>query len=242
MSSTTSFHIAQINKSAESLKTLDFRKPGIFTNALLLHPEITSLIRDADEHERALYRLNGSKEMERVDGSCVYAPRKSDEEGNKADESMLIATDNSQYNNYVQTQLLGDLYTQHSSSHSRTTVQTPLLRTTPAAVSKGVYDRDTEEVTEEFDSLCSTIALLVAKFPVEGIAEKVRAYKRDYAALTGEISHYDTLVNRQREQLAGFTAEVEDEAEEETVSVEELIRIEEEEIAELEAQLRVKQR
>ena len=49
------FHLLKIAESSESIRTLDFRKPSIFTNAMLMNPEITSLIHDADLQEQALF-------------------------------------------------------------------------------------------------------------------------------------------------------------------------------------------
>ncbi|CAG8954980.1 hypothetical protein HYFRA_00008669 [Hymenoscyphus fraxineus] len=48
-------HLEQIALSADSIATLPFPPPKIFTNALLSTPDITSLIRDTEPHERALF-------------------------------------------------------------------------------------------------------------------------------------------------------------------------------------------
>ncbi|PBP26172.1 DASH complex subunit Spc34 [Diplocarpon rosae] len=50
-------HLEQISLSAESIATLSFPPPKIFTNALLSSPDITSLIRDTEPHERALFSV-----------------------------------------------------------------------------------------------------------------------------------------------------------------------------------------
>ncbi|KAK6579960.1 hypothetical protein PZA11_007668 [Diplocarpon coronariae] len=50
-------HLEQISLSAESIATLPFPPPQIFTNALLSTPDITSLIRDTEPHERALFSV-----------------------------------------------------------------------------------------------------------------------------------------------------------------------------------------
>ncbi|CZT50087.1 uncharacterized protein RSE6_11012 [Rhynchosporium secalis] len=50
-------HLEQISLSAESIATLPFPTPKIFTNALLATPDITSLIRDTEPHERALFSV-----------------------------------------------------------------------------------------------------------------------------------------------------------------------------------------
>lgn len=50
-------HLEQISLSAESIATLSFPAPKIFTNALLSAPDITNLIRDTEVHERALFSV-----------------------------------------------------------------------------------------------------------------------------------------------------------------------------------------
>lgn len=57
MSALLSSHLEQINLCATSISDLPFPKPKIFTNALLSTHDITSLIRDTEQHERALFHL-----------------------------------------------------------------------------------------------------------------------------------------------------------------------------------------
>lgn len=57
MSALLSSHLEQISLCATSIADLPFPKPKIFTNALLSSHDITSLIRDTEQHERALFHL-----------------------------------------------------------------------------------------------------------------------------------------------------------------------------------------
>ncbi|KAK4192284.1 reticulocyte-binding protein 2 a [Podospora australis] len=50
-------HLEQISLSCEGIDSLPFPPPKIFTNALLSKPDITSLIRDTEAHERALFSV-----------------------------------------------------------------------------------------------------------------------------------------------------------------------------------------
>ncbi|KAK4237568.1 hypothetical protein C8A03DRAFT_34470 [Achaetomium macrosporum] len=52
-----SAHLEQISISCQSIDSLPFLPPKIFTNALLSNPDITSLIRDTEAHERALFSV-----------------------------------------------------------------------------------------------------------------------------------------------------------------------------------------
>ncbi|ERF70762.1 hypothetical protein EPUS_05114 [Endocarpon pusillum Z07020] len=51
-------HLEQISGSARSIGELQFPPPKIFTNALLGNHEITTLIRDTEPHERALFSVD----------------------------------------------------------------------------------------------------------------------------------------------------------------------------------------
>ena len=57
MTSLLSSHLEQISLCASSIAELPFPGPKIFTNALLSNHDITSLIRDTEHHERALFHL-----------------------------------------------------------------------------------------------------------------------------------------------------------------------------------------
>lgn len=57
MTSLLSSHLEQISLCATSIAELPFAGPKMFTNALLSSHDITSLIRDTEQHERALFHL-----------------------------------------------------------------------------------------------------------------------------------------------------------------------------------------
>ncbi|KAG7410718.1 hypothetical protein LZL87_007176 [Fusarium oxysporum] len=52
-----SAHLEQIGYSCQGIDSLPFPPPKIFTNALLSNHDITSLIRDTEPHERALFSV-----------------------------------------------------------------------------------------------------------------------------------------------------------------------------------------
>ncbi|KFH48352.1 hypothetical protein ACRE_008780 [Hapsidospora chrysogenum ATCC 11550] len=52
-----SSHLEQINYSCQGIDSLPFPPPRIFTTALLSNHDITSLIRDTEAHERALFSV-----------------------------------------------------------------------------------------------------------------------------------------------------------------------------------------
>lgn len=57
MASLLSSHLEQISLCATSIAELSFPGPRMFTNALISTHDITALIRDTEQHERALFHL-----------------------------------------------------------------------------------------------------------------------------------------------------------------------------------------
>ncbi|OAA64670.1 dash complex, subunit spc34 [Niveomyces insectorum RCEF 264] len=52
-----SIYLDQISVSCQGIESLPFPPPKVFTNALLYNDDITSLIRDTEAHERALFSV-----------------------------------------------------------------------------------------------------------------------------------------------------------------------------------------
>ncbi|CAN6605197.1 hypothetical protein TRVA0_002S05248 [Trichomonascus vanleenenianus] len=56
------FHLLKIAESAESIRSQHFKRPGVFGNTISSPPEITSLIRDADAPEYALFTTRKTRQ------------------------------------------------------------------------------------------------------------------------------------------------------------------------------------
>ena len=91
--------LESINNSANSLKTLYFRPPGIFTNALISKPDITTLLRDADNYENTLYHVDPQGKAERVDGTRGVVDHLNDEFENLEIQQQLNS-DGNEIQNY----------------------------------------------------------------------------------------------------------------------------------------------
>lgn len=83
------FHLLKIAEASESIRTLDFRRPGIFTNAVILKPEITSLIHDGDPQDHALFKTSANASNS---GQKHVSPQKPKTTG--------ISVDTSEMNNW----------------------------------------------------------------------------------------------------------------------------------------------
>lgn len=72
--SSIDYHILRIGENAESISTLYFRPPGSFTNAIILKPEITNIIRDCDESERPLFKIEDLANKKNDQNKGIYNP------------------------------------------------------------------------------------------------------------------------------------------------------------------------
>lgn len=148
--------LSSINESAESLKTLYFRPPGIFTNALILKPDITTLLRDADVHESSLYNVDKNGITERKDGSRG-----------------VVDTLNYEFDQLELQQLSDTMDHDHDAGESGTKpavlfVHMDADHSNAPEVSKGVKNLlnrfNEENLSEyEFETLCSTVRELLEK-------------------------------------------------------------------------------
>lgn len=60
------YQLGKIEESAESIQSLYFHRPGIFSNSVILKPEITSLIQDAEYQEHLLFSSDGNVRLNRI--------------------------------------------------------------------------------------------------------------------------------------------------------------------------------
>lgn len=52
--------LTSVKQQSDSIQSLEFHQPGIFTNAIITKPPITRLLKDAASHEQSLYKINKS--------------------------------------------------------------------------------------------------------------------------------------------------------------------------------------
>ncbi len=59
-------HLDLLESTAETLSTLSFSHSRAFVNSLLSRTEITSVIRDAEPHERALFQTSSKGSPKKI--------------------------------------------------------------------------------------------------------------------------------------------------------------------------------
>ncbi|PPJ49981.1 hypothetical protein CBER1_04731 [Cercospora berteroae] len=175
-------HLEQISLCATSIAELPFPGPKMFTNALLSQHDITSLIRDTEQHERALFHLAppplpgapGNNDSNNTSNppaaSTAKTPkRRATVYGQRQSKSRAVAA-----------VLGGDLY-------NRTRQESAAARI------KG--EMDVEVLLEGAERL-------LAVYNIPGTADKISQLRSRHRQLTANIKHYEAKVNQQTEDLA----------------------------------------
>ena len=184
MASLLSSHLDQINLCSNSIAQLSFPGPRIFTNALLSNHDITSLIRDTEQHERALFHLappplppksaGGAADLTSSVGSALPtttpAKRRATAYGGARQPK----------NKAVAAVLGGDLYQKTRRPGTQT--------------SKGAGEIDVEVLLHGAEKLA-------AVYPLPAASEKITSLRRRHQQLEANIQHYEGRVAEQTREL-----------------------------------------
>ncbi|KAK5661760.1 hypothetical protein OQA88_9861 [Cercophora sp. LCS_1] len=222
-----SAHLEQITISCQGIDSLPFPPPKIFTNALLSNPDITSLIRDTEAHERALFSVPPPPPP--VTSANPDPPKPSSRRQTvfnvAAGEVTTGPPPNStrsgpaRRNTAVAAVLGGDLHAQ-------------LVRPRGGASS----DVDIEVVLQGAEKLCGV-------YPLPGALERIPIQRQKHTQQSNTLAYYEAKVAEQQEALERMNAErwvdeeeekkEEEEEEGGIILTEEDLRKEEEEVREL---------
>nr|OQO30128.1 hypothetical protein B0A51_02868 [Rachicladosporium sp. CCFEE 5018] len=176
MASLLSSHLEQISLCSTSIAELSFPGPKIFTNALLSTHDITSLIRDTEAHERALYHLAAPSLPQKPTGTDYSRP---------ATQASRRATVHPTYtarqpkNKAVAAVLGGDLYQ---------------ATRRPEAGSRPKGEIDVEVLLQGAEKLA-------AVYPIPGAAARMSELRRRQQQLEANVAHYEERVARQTREL-----------------------------------------
>ncbi|KAK0611497.1 DASH complex subunit Spc34 [Immersiella caudata] len=226
-----SAHLEQISISCLGIDSLPFPPPKIFTNSLLSNHDITSLIRDTEAHERALFSVppppppatsqnpdppKPSSRRQTVfnvaGGEVTTGPPPNSNRSGLARRNTAVAA-----------VLGGDLHAQ-------------IVR----RGGQGAGDVEIEVLLQGAEKLCNV-------YPLPGALERIPAQRQKYAHQSNTLAYYEAKVAEQQEALVRMNAdrwaddddEDENEAFDEVVGLtEEDLRREEEEVRELDGKKR----
>ncbi|KAF4465985.1 DASH complex subunit Spc34 [Fusarium albosuccineum] len=223
-----SAHLEQIGYSCHGIDSLPFPPPKIFTNALLSNHDITSLIRDTEPHERALFSVPPPPPP-----STALKPA----EPEKTKSSGRRQTVFNVASGEVTTGQPARTGTGHH-PRRQTAVAAVLGGQMHEELRRGEADRkgdvDVNVLLRGAEKLCGV-------YELPGARERIAALRSKHAHGKNTMAYYEARVADQAEQLASLDdrdwlgdEDDEDEEEEGEVWTEEDLRREEEEAREME--------
>ncbi|QKX64048.1 uncharacterized protein TRUGW13939_11221 [Talaromyces rugulosus] len=175
-------HLEQIALSAGAISELSFPPPKRFTNALLNTPDITTLIRDTEAHERALFTLDQSAakaSQRRATRRGTVFPAEAAQTESMA--SRIYAARNSRNQSAV-ARVLG------------TDMMEEIKRSTGSSTRAARGEINIEVLLKGAEILCNV-------YPVSGAAEKISNLRYRYAQVTDSLAQLDTRVAQNTAEL-----------------------------------------
>ncbi|KKY15031.1 hypothetical protein UCRPC4_g06459 [Phaeomoniella chlamydospora] len=217
-------NLQQISESAQAIGNLSsvfrlfFPPSSKFTNAILGNHDITTLIRDTETHERALFKLHSDGQS----GTLRRASRRGTMFPGDIDTSDRLLYPRQQ--SAVARVLGGDMVKE-------------IERSAVNVRSKQSGGINVEVLLQGAEKLCDV-------YPIEGATPKIISLRSRYHAVAQSIAQYEARVAQQTEQMgrmnrshdysSRYIDDEEDEAEDQIVT-EQVLLLEEQEIRELEA-------
>ncbi|RDA91853.1 hypothetical protein CP533_3679 [Ophiocordyceps camponoti-saundersi (nom. inval.)] len=184
-----SAHLEQISYSCQGIDALRFPPPKIFTNALLANHDITSLIRDTEAHERALFSVPAPTPQDAPTSAAAAAADEAEPDRRRRQTVFSVAS--------------GEVTAAPTGSASH-----PRRRTAVAAVLGGEMheqlrsaDRkgelDVEVLLRGAEKLCGV-------YELPGARERIAALRSRFRAGTNTVAYYEAKVSEQAHQLAAM--------------------------------------
>ncbi|ROW07366.1 hypothetical protein VMCG_03848 [Cytospora schulzeri] len=240
-------HLEQISMSCQGIDSLPFPPPKIFTNALLSNHDITSLIRDTETHERALFSVPPPPPPVTKPEPLPEQQQQQQQKSKSSRRQTVFnvaagevttgppssrSTGNPRRNTAVAAVLGGDLHAK-------------ITRRAPAAsrVEGTAGDVDIEVLLRGAEKLCNV-------YPLPGALERIPALRQKWANQSNTLAYYEAKVAEQAERLGRMNKRPDEFGEKEEVvedfnagfmdsqMTEEDVRREEEEVRELDKKKR----
>ncbi|KAK7180190.1 hypothetical protein DPSP01_012050 [Paraphaeosphaeria sporulosa] len=233
-------HLEQISLCARSIAELPFPPPKIFTNALLQSHDITSLIRDTESHERALFSVP----------PAATAPKAQESVGSSNRRNTIFSATGATAG------IAGGGANAMRAPKRNTAVAAVLGTELVERIRRGggggagsglgyrAYDGGNKNDID-VDTLLEGAEKLLGVYPIPGAHDRIASLRQRHGRLEASIEYYESRIaeqaaqlsklNRSREYVEHEPEEVENVAH---VMTEEDLRREEEEVRQLERRKR----
>ncbi|KAM9931282.1 hypothetical protein OXX80_009060 [Metschnikowia pulcherrima] len=244
-----------IRKSCEGISNTKFKRPGIFTNAMLTRPELTTLIRDALPAEKGLYRITKSSG---ISNSMARGRRKSHVSGMIEDDAFVELKPERIDGKSIFVDRVGPLT-------RLAAVNVPLLSPTKSPELANFSETSSSPTrrkalsqyksiprhlveSEDVNAVCDTIEGIIDRHPglagESALRNKVIGQREEYSKLLHDIGLLERTVSEQRQHLERHHENLIEVSPTKghfsptkSLTVEELIEREEERIRQLEKEL-----
>ncbi|CAN8105112.1 unnamed protein product [Discula destructiva] len=244
-------HLEQISISCQGIDSLPFPPPKIFTNALLSNHDITSLIRDTETHERALFSVPPPAplaSLQQPPGDEETAPTRSSRRQTVFNVSAGEVTTGPPTSRGG-----GGGTNLHHNPRRNTAVAAVLGGEMHSAITRRYRAAEGQTDAIDIEVLLHGAEKLCAVYPLPGADGRVAGIRQRWAGQGNTLAYYEAKVAEQAERLGRlgrkddrFADDVEEEAEAEGVEeavldslmTEEDLRQEEQEVRELESRKR----
>ncbi|KAH7081793.1 DASH complex subunit Spc34-domain-containing protein [Paraphoma chrysanthemicola] len=235
-------HLEQISLCAASIAELPFAPPKIFTNALLQNHDITSLIRDTELHERALFSVPPPPTVPKHADPAVSSSRRNtifNPTGPGAGSSIAGGGANAvrapRRNTAVAAVLGNDLVER-------------IRRGGGGGAGSGLgyrtYDGNSKNEVD-VESLLEGAEKLLGVYPIPGAQDKIAAMRQRHAQVTASIDYYEGRLAEQTVQLGRLNRNrdfIDDDGDETAEEAPEALPLSEEDLRREEEEMRLLER
>ncbi|KAF7886770.1 uncharacterized protein EAF02_003417 [Botrytis sinoallii] len=174
-------HLEQIALSADSIASLPFPPPQIFTNALLSNQDITALIRDTEPHERALFSVPPPPPP-----PTQIAPEPKPSKSRR--QTVFNVTS-------------GEVAPASGPNGRAPRRNTAVAAVLGAELHSQVRKTETGKGEIDIEVLLKGAEKLNGVYPVQGVPERIRGLRSRYAQLRESVKRHEQKVQKQTREL-----------------------------------------
>lgn len=228
---TLGYFLERTKQLGDSLLSLRFRPAGIFTNSIIKEPSITRLLRDAADHEQAMYKVSrpmaysyfGESTGDRSSSGNYVVQTQLGAKPTRIDGKTCYV--DYSFNDYVNLPAAKQEEGEEERYPGRTAVRIPEviregqslnndsldISSSPKKETRVSLIPESVMQSDNINEICESILLLLKKYPnlMEGNAEfdeskllhDIVLYHQEYKNLLVEMEDLEDMIAQQKEQL-----------------------------------------
>lgn len=225
-----SYFLDRTKQLCESILSLKFQSPGIFTNSFIKEPSITSLLKDAEEHEQALYKINKPTGYNNLSQSLI-SNNSNDKEKESTRMQLEMKPERIDGKSYYVDYSFNDFTNLNVNKQApselvkRTAVRIPDIvkesvenvhdnndvPNSPEKIINANLIPESIILSDNINDICETILSLIRRYPNliqenktspdATLLSNIVEYHKEYNTLINEINELEDVVAEQKDQL-----------------------------------------